>query len=222
MSTARELVGKIAEKLRAAKIFTLAELMLHLECSRSTVQRRLRQWGCLSSYNCNGRYYTLPETAAFDSRGLWRCRGAGFSRYGNLASTVTGLVRDSEAGLSAGELGGLLGMNAHSFISHFASHPRLSREKLGGRYIYFSADRARGEAQRAARNDSEAGVPVALSDAEAVLLLVELVRRPQTGSAELAVILRGQVPRITPDLIDGFLRSHGLEGKKGASDRFSN
>jgi len=66
----------------------------------------------------------------------------------------------------------------------------------------------------------EAGdaVTIALSDTEAVLLLVELVRNPRSSSLELTRALRPKIPRICPALIDDLLCSWDLEQKKGASD----
>jgi len=91
--------------LRLKKVVTLAELILRLHCSRRTVQRRLKEWQAINSYNHNGGYYTLPDIPQFDASGLWSCRGARFSRHGNLPQTVVQLVHDAPAGLTAAELG---------------------------------------------------------------------------------------------------------------------
>ena len=44
--------------VRIKKVVTLAELVLHLHCSRRTVQRRLADWQAIRSYNRNGSYYS--------------------------------------------------------------------------------------------------------------------------------------------------------------------
>ena len=143
MARVAEMVRRVLHRFRAAKILKMAELMASLGCSRSTVQRRLKTWGCLSSYNCNSAYYALPEVVAFDSLGVWRFGEARFSRYGNLTATVIGVIGDSEVGLSAAELGEVLGINAYSFISRFASHPGEARRSV--RVLLF-----RGRSERAA------------------------------------------------------------------------
>lgn len=196
-------------RFRADKILTLTDLMALLRCSRSTVQRRLKAWECLNSYNCNGAYYALPETVAFDCRGIWRCRNARFSRYGNLTSTVVGVISDSEAGMSAGELSKVLDMNAYSFISQFTSHPRLRRDKYGARYVYFSSDPQRGQQQRAARQNAyiEAALP---SDAESVLILAEMLRHPGRDMESLSSVLKSQGVEVSPYRIQSLLDHHGL------------
>jgi len=127
-----------AKFLHSKKIVTLAELMLSLNCSRRTTQRRLVEWQAISSYNRNGSYYTLPDISQFDAHGLWHYRGVFFSRFGNLAETFVGLVTQSFAGLTSSEAGALLGVRPNSFLWSLREHPALKREKYHGRYVYLS------------------------------------------------------------------------------------
>jgi hypothetical protein len=99
---------KVLARFCNARILTLAELVVLLGCSVRTAHRRLKAWGALNSYNGNGRFYTVPQVVRFDENGLWRCRGAHFSRHGNLSQTVVALATASAAGLTAAELGELL------------------------------------------------------------------------------------------------------------------
>jgi len=110
-------VRKALGTFRAQKVATINQLADRLQCSVPTARRRLKQWKTHTSYNKNGRYYVLPDVVRFDADGLWRYRGIGFSRYGNLKQTVVGLVRGSPSGLRAGELGKLLGLEPRSFLS---------------------------------------------------------------------------------------------------------
>ena len=54
----------------------------------------------------------------------------------HLIETVIGLVCASPAGVTAAELGEMLGVNAHSFISRFRWHSALHREKIDGRFVF--------------------------------------------------------------------------------------
>ena len=110
---------------RTRMILTLGEVAELIHSTVHTARRRLKEWGALTSYNQNGRYYTLPEVPEFDANGLWRMREVYFSRYGNLKQTVIELVHRSEAGLDAGEMRSLLGLEPRSFLSAFAKHPQL-------------------------------------------------------------------------------------------------
>ena len=52
------------------KVMTLPELTQVLDCSSRSAHRRLKQWKGRCSYNQNGRFYTLPHIARYDSDGL--------------------------------------------------------------------------------------------------------------------------------------------------------
>ena len=203
------------QRFRLARIMTMDELIRLLGCSRSTVQRRLRQWGCHTSYNLNGRYYAPPDVVEFDQRGLWRCGRARFSVHGNLRRTVSALVEDAPEGLTAGELSVLLGLNANSFLWGFVQRGALSRRRIGGRFVYLSADPERRRRQRVRR--AGLGGRGTLSDADAVTVLVAFIKEPILGPEELAERVRARAPTATPAAIDRFFEAHGLEpAKKGA------
>jgi len=199
--------------LRLKKVVTLADLILHLHCSRRTVQRRMKEWQAINSYNHNGGYYTLPEIPRFDANGLWRWREAFFSRYGNLPQTVVQLVHDAPAGLAAAELGERLGLRPGSFLWNFRDHPELKREKHHGVYVYFASQPAVYTAQREHR--CLAGFSKREpTDSEAVAILVEQIKHPAIGFEELSWRLRKKKLAVTPDMVASFFARHGLSVKK--------
>jgi len=209
---------KATRKFRAVKVMTMEQLTAVLNCSERTAHRRLKGWNAISSCNRNGRYYTIPEVVEFDANGLWRFRGICFSRHGNLIETAAALIRSSKAGLTARELSKLLGMNAYTFISRFAFHPAVRREKLGGLYVYYCSSAQIKRQQSSARH--QAGLPcraALLSDAQAVLVLAEMIRCPGFGVEQLAHQLKTQGVDVDPAAIHSLLNHHGL-AKGGAAD----
>jgi len=214
MRTTGDIVTRALRKFGLARIVTLGELMLLLECSRRTAQRYLKQWGCLTSYNCNSAFYALPAVVEFDDNGLWRHDDARFSRYGNLVDTVVGVVCASPAGLTAAELGALLGVNAHSFISGLRLHPALHREKAGGTFVYLARNTLVCMRQTALRRQ-ELRRTTSLSDAESVVVLVELIKYPDSSCADLSERVQSRIPRATIPAVEALLRGYGLL-KKGA------
>ena len=52
--------------VKREKIFTLKRLVSILDCSSRTAQVKLKLWKAYTSYNKNGKYYTLPEIPHFD------------------------------------------------------------------------------------------------------------------------------------------------------------
>jgi hypothetical protein len=177
----------VFRSFKKEKIVTVVLLASWLSCSVATARRRLKAWGAYTSYNCNGRYYTLPEIAEFDDNGLWRYQGVFFSKHGNLKQTLVHLVTHSVQGLSGSELGKLLGLQPRSFLSHFRDHPGLYRENLRGRWIWFAADSKTHEKQKQTRlAQVVAKGPRMPSDMEAVMILVDLIRHPNSGLEQIA------------------------------------
>jgi len=122
-------------EFRKKKVLTISQLRELLRCSVSTVRNRLRAWRTYTSFNQNGRYYTLPAIPRFDEHGLWWHKRIGFSKHGNLRQTLLRIVRDSPAGLEASQIGRLLRLDPRSFLSHFRGIEGLQREMQEGRFI---------------------------------------------------------------------------------------
>ncbi|MFQ5976263.1 MAG: hypothetical protein ACE5J5_08115 [Candidatus Hydrothermarchaeales archaeon] len=207
--------GNIAKEairvFRKQKVMTVNDLSGLLSCSVPTVRRRLKEWEAITSYDNNGRYYTLPDIPSFDIYGLWSYKRIHFSKYGNLRQTLINLVRDSEGGFDALEIGELLGLQPRSFLSHFRDIPELRREKVSGRFIYFSSETVPYEEQIKRRHKKiEEQKSILLSDAVCVSLLVEKVKHPNLDTEGLAERLRRQGIRISARAIDEFFDYHGI------------
>ena len=199
--------------LRIRKAVTLAELVLHLHCSPRTAQRRLGVWQAMNSYNRNGGYYTLPDVPKFDANGLWRYRGAFFSRFGNLPETFVELVANAQAGLTAAEAGDLLGVRPSSFLWSLREHPALRREKHHGVYVYLCSDPARYDRQRQQRSLMEKAARLP-TDFEAVAILAEKIKHPTLSDEALSRRLRKQKVIVEPETIENLFVRHDLGVKK--------
>ena len=201
--------GQVIQSFNNEKVVTITLLATWLSCSVTTARRRLGTWKSYTSYNHNGRYYTLPEIAEFDDNGLWWHQGVFFSKHGNLKQTLIYLVSHSERGLSGSELGVLLGLQPRSFLSHFRDHPELHREHVEGRWIWYSGDRETYEKQRQMHSATtkKARMP---SDMEAVMILVDLIQYPNSGLAQIAERLKLKGLNIDVDTIRQLLAHHDL------------
>ncbi len=198
---------------RAKKIATVDEIAAFLGASLPTARRRLKAWGAYRSYNHNGRFYVLPAVARFDDNGLWQYRGKGFSEHGNLCKTVVQLVIRSEGGLGAAELGVLLGMAPHAFLSQLRGHPALRRQKHEGRFVYFSAQEPGHGRQVKARGRKHEGGGMP-GDAEAVAILVAAIKHPGLSARQLCRKVEKDGGASTPQRIANLLARHGLTLKK--------
>lgn len=197
--------------IRKKKVITLQFLTEMLNCSIRTVRRRLKQWDAQSSYNHNGRYYTLPGIPRFNEYGIWRYQGVFFSRYGNLSDTITHLVHHCTSGLSVVELCDILGLSPGSFRTFFDKLPSIQRNKIGNRFFYFSTDEAMSDVQINERRKNEilsfSQLP---NDADAVLILVDRIRYPDSTVEDCVRRLQKIRHGLTITLIRNLFAHHGL------------
>lgn len=144
--------------LQRKQIATLEELKQALETtSTMTVFRKLKTLGYRSSYSHRGQYYTLADIPRFDQQGLWACRGAWFSRQGNLLATAQRFVEQAPAGFTAGELHVALNVEVKQTLLQLFQRKRVERRQVEGVYVYFSREAGRQREQRLQREARPAG-----------------------------------------------------------------
>jgi len=201
------------KRIKQEKVITVDELALLFDGSKRTARRRLKFWKAHTSYNLNGRYYTLPYIPTFNELGLWVYRGIRFSKYGNLKQTIICLVNHSDAGLDAAELADLLGIYVRSFLVYLRDAKDLKREKIQGRFIYFSAEEQIYAKQKDKRifNTRTIHLP---SDKEVIAILVTAIKYPHLSITELSLNLKEQKYHISSQMISDLFAYHGLALKK--------
>lgn len=206
-----EKIKTVLHQLEKAKIFNIGELASLLTCSVPNARVKLKQWQAFTSYNQNGKYYTLPQVPRFDGYGLWRYKNAAFSKHGNLKNTVIHLVSVAPAGLSGKQLGEIIGLSPQSFLHHFRQCPGIHREKHDGIFIYFSDVDKVYEKQLQERTSVAArSAIVTLSDPEAVLILVAVIRQHEISAEEILALPEIKQSKITLSAVKGFIAYHGL------------
>jgi hypothetical protein len=201
---------KVKKRFKKSKVLTIEQLVDLLESSVITVRRYLKKWKAHTSFNHNGRYYTLQGIPQFDSNGIWKYQTILFSQYGTLKQTIIELIRHSEGGLSAKEIAQVVEIPSNSSIfSQLHNVSVIRREKHQRHFVYFSDEPAIYEKQKYAlyRSDGVARLP---SDEEAVLILVQYIKHPHIGLEELSERVARQGKMIAPSVIRGFLEHHDL------------
>ena len=189
------------------KVMTLEQLVALLECSVITARRQLKKWSAYTSFNMNGRYYTLPGIPRFDQNGIWKYQRVFFSKHGNLMQTICALVRRSESGLSAKQIAGVVEVASNSSVfSRLRNVAGVRRQRHHGRFVYFSEERYQ-EQKAALEQPQQTRLP---SDAEAVMILVQHIKDPHSSIEELSESLRAQGRNIDRNAIHRFLEHHDL------------
>jgi hypothetical protein len=196
-----------AERFHKLRVVTIEQLVGLLESSVITARRQLKKWKAYTSFNMNGRYYTLPEIPRFDENGIWKYRRILFSKYGTLTQTISQFIGRSETGLSARQIAQVVEVAPNSSLfSRLQSVPGIRRERHQGRFVYFSEQRYQ-EQKAALYQPQHVRLP---SDAEAVMILVQHIKHPHNSIEELSERVAKQGRSIDHRVIHRFLEHHDL------------
>jgi len=183
--------------------------------SEATARRALREIPYRSSYNHNGRYYTLVDERKFDRWGLWSHEDVRVSRDGSLTATVERLIRESGAGWTRRELQELLGVSVQTVLTTLRERGMVDRTRVGPAYVYVSAGSAdeqlerRQQMAKLKQRRSEAPLEVV------VAVLLVLIRHPKSTGGEVVRRLKGHSPPIHLEDVQEVYERYDLAQKKG-------
>lgn len=199
------------------KVLRMEQILELCGCSAMTAWRALNAHGYLTSYNFNAGYYTLAEIPEFDEHGLWAYRKIRFSRHGALPRTLRQLVSESSSGMSAEELERLLKVNPRPRLTRLIHNNEVAREKLKGKFVYFSAGAVRHRDQLAQRRAEQAEALVRMSlpaPDRVIAVLVERIQRPEMNVEQLARRLSRRGLKMRPGEIKAIFVHYKLTEKK--------
>jgi hypothetical protein len=195
------------KRLQKLKVVTIEQLVGLLGSSVITARRQLKKWRAYTSFNMNGRYYTLPGIPRFDENGIWKYQRILFSKYGTLMQTISQLIGRAETGLSAKQIAQVVEVASNSSVfSRLQDVPSIRRERYQGRFVYFSEERYQ-EQKAALFQPQHVRLP---SDAEAVMILVKYIKHPHSSIEELSERVAEQGRSIGHRVIHRFLEHHDL------------
>lgn len=186
-------VPRISEQIIA--LFTkqpcwmIEPLAGELKYSIPSVRRFLTAVGYYSSFTHNGRWYTLRSIPKFNRDGLWFYYEIGFSRAVSLTKTVIALTANSPAGLTAEQIGEKLHCRCHTVLFQLHRKKKLQRQKTGRSFVYLTADFRTAARQRQIISTHNAQIQQLPAEI-AVLILVEFIRNPEAGFAQLVKTIK--------------------------------
>ena len=211
------IISALQRDLKRKKVFMLDQLVSQLKCSVPTARMKLKRWGAYTSYNQNGRYYTLPAVPRFDRNGLWCFKDICFSKNGTLKNTLIYLIEQASTGLTGKEIGDLVRLAPRSFLHHFRGVSGIKREKIGGVYVYFADNPDRYQVQLALRLRELADVQESLRDFEMVLVLSALIKHHGITLEEIMALPEIKAAGVSVHAVRGFLIREGLQKKMPVS-----
>lgn len=205
------LLDMVKEQWKKEKVLQLKDFTRKLKCSEVTVRRYLKKLNSITSFSHKGSYYTLRELADFTDEGLWFYNDIGFSQYGNLFETIIHFVSSSESGLYASDLFELLRFQSYSVLARIMNRTNLFREKMNGKYIYFSADTAQRNIQISLRTKiNQQILTEQISATKGIHILVEFIKYPDISLTELSKKLAEQGIIISEITLYNFFKFHGI------------
>ncbi len=146
--------NQLLELFRAKKVVTLNDMKETLATnSTMTVFRNLKQLNYITSCSHRSSYYTLKRIVKFNKTGLWFFNSILFSEFSTLSKTITNLVNKSEKGYCAKEIENILHIKPNETLLNLINKKILNREKILGKYVYFSIDKAKHKQQELYQKD---------------------------------------------------------------------
>jgi len=213
----------LLDLLKTKPIVEFQDILAALDgASSSTAFRYLQQVPYRSSYNHNGRYYTLHEPSRYDRFGLLFHGDIYFSRDGTLKPTVRRLIQESEAGFTQRELQELLRVRVQIFLQALIEDREIQRERLEGIYHYLHPEREIGQAQlrrRIERIEAAKESKVEIDDTMVIRVLLVLIRYPNSKPDQVVRHLRGYSPQILLQRVDAVFTRYAI-GEKGGPTIF--
>lgn len=141
----------VATYLETNIIATTHELAMKFGCSSKTIFRILKQEGYITSYNKNNTVVALHRLAKFDENGLWEFKGARFSTWGTIKTTIQKLVELSSEGLTTKDLRQFLQDNIYHQITASVQDGLVSRDTTERFPVYYAQDPKKRHAQQQER-----------------------------------------------------------------------
>ena len=106
-----------------------------------------------------------------------------------------------------------MGISVRSFLSSRQKHADIKREKIQGRFVYFSDSQKDYVKQKELRDAMTRTIKLP-SDIEAIAILVETIKNPHLSIDQLAGKLEHNNYRISSERIENLFSYHGLSIKK--------
>jgi hypothetical protein len=200
--------------LRQRLVMVKEEMLAVAKCSPMTLWRILRGYGYLTSFNANGRYYTLHDIPTFDTDGLWFHGPIGFSEYGSLPRTASEMIARSATGFTCRELRERLGVNVGPTLRKLLRTGALCREKHRGVFVYLSASEPERRGQLERRCRQVGGQLLRRSSPTvAIAVLVELVQRVELSPAQVCTRLAERGLGVSEHEVRAVFEDYDLEGR---------
>ncbi len=217
-------VTELKELFKKNIVMDIDDLIKQTSTSRITVFRNLKEIGYITSYNQNGKYYTLLEIANFDDSGIFDHKGILFFRDGGIQELVIKEIDSSEKGYTAEELSNKIRTRVSNQLSQFAKKDLLVRKKYADFYVYYSIDEA-AQQKQVTKREKELKIPSTIEYSEisvekkTIRILLKIIQNPNAEPQEIGKRLREEGLKISDSFIQNIFQKYDIQ-KKGFPSHF--
>jgi len=217
-------VTELKELFKKNIVMDIDDLMKQTSSSRITVFRNLKEIGYTTSYNRNGKYYTLFEIAKFDESGIFDHKGILFFRDGGIQELVIKEIDSSEKGYTAEELSNKIRTRVSNQLHQFVRKGIIIRKKYADFYVYYSIDDTTQQKQITNR-EKELKIPSTKeyseisSEKKTIRILLKIIENPNARPQEIGKILRQEGLKISDSFIQNIFEKYDVQ-KKGSPSHF--
>ena len=200
------------------------DLLRKTGSSRTTILRRLKDIGYLTSYNHNGKYFALPEFLNFDDSGLFEHKGIYFFKKGGLQELIIHQINSSEKGYNAEELSSKIKTRVGNQLRLFTKKGMIVRKKYSDVYIYFSIDEPIQQKQISNRERelkiSSTPEDINVSNEKITIrILLEILKNPKAEPHEIGESLREGGLKVADSFVINIFEKYDIQ-KKGSPSHF--
>ncbi len=127
------------------------------------------------------------------------------------------MVENSTAGMTAAQLEQRLGVTSvKPSLVRMTQEQRLTRQKIGGCFVYFSLNQTDRKKQRQRKTQQQVRTERSLPPLEQILaLLVEIIQRPHNTPRQWARRLKQRGVPLGTRAIQTVMDHYGIDPKKG-------
>ncbi len=168
------------------QVVTFDQLTSEFHCSYMSILRRKEELGYLTSYNRYGIGLTLPTIPIFNKFNIWKYGDFLFSKWGDVKSTIVGVVDESPEGLYARDLQRILNIRVNNHLSMCVRENKVFKCPDFGHPVYFSTVVTTRNAQyrlREKRYQDERPVQSQLLSQDKVIKILLLIIKHRVTSA---------------------------------------
>ncbi|MEA3458293.1 MAG: hypothetical protein U9R21_06395 [Candidatus Thermoplasmatota archaeon] len=203
---------EIVDSIRKFKVIKIKRLVDDLDCSNWTLFNKLKGL-YYTSYNFKGQYITLKDIPIFDENGIWEYRQARFSNWGTVEEIICHIVDRSAAGISAGEIAGILQIRTHNQLLKCRRKELLVSMQYGRNQVYYSPDEKTRRHQMEAREAMvrESLKQKTLSNKTIIDVLLVMVKHNETKPENIVHILTSMGKRMSIGDVTRVINEYGIK-----------